>query len=180
MRAAGLRIMVRFSLNRSLFVECDFRHVPVERGSLAFVALSVDAPFRCALLPRFFVASSSLEWIVVPPTPTSLKSAARLGAPLLSVKRLSRRRTLVQPLEQQSHPHAGRAARDFLARREGVRMTEIVLMGRSLGGGVMVDLAARDGARALILESSCVSPRYFQVRGFRGSRLVPALLHRRV
>ncbi len=50
-----------------------------------------------------------------------------------------------------------RAARDFLARREGVRTTEIVLMGRSLGGGVMVDLAARDGARALILESTFTS-----------------------
>lgn len=46
------------------------------------------------------------------------------------------------------------AARDWLARREGIAAQEIVLLGRSLGGAVMVDLAAREGARALVLEST--------------------------
>ena len=50
-----------------------------------------------------------------------------------------------------------RAARAWLARRAGVPEREVVLLGRSLGGGVMVDLAARDGARALILESTFTS-----------------------
>ncbi len=50
-----------------------------------------------------------------------------------------------------------RAARKVLARRAGVAESEIVLLGRSLGGGVMVDLAARDGARGLILESTFTS-----------------------
>ncbi len=50
-----------------------------------------------------------------------------------------------------------RAARAWLANRAGVAEREIVLMGRSLGGGVAVDLAARDGARALILESTFTS-----------------------
>lgn len=47
-----------------------------------------------------------------------------------------------------------RAARDWLAERAGVRPAEIVLLGESLGGGVMVDLAARDGARGLVLENT--------------------------
>ncbi len=50
-----------------------------------------------------------------------------------------------------------RAARAWLAERTGVPASEIVLLGRSLGGGVAVDLAAGDGARALILESTFTS-----------------------
>ncbi len=44
-----------------------------------------------------------------------------------------------------------RAARAWLAKRAGIKETDIVLMGESLGGGVAVDLAARDGARGLVL-----------------------------
>ena len=47
-----------------------------------------------------------------------------------------------------------RAARRWLAARANVPESAIVLAGRSLGGGVAVDLAARDGARGLILEST--------------------------
>jgi uncharacterized protein len=50
-----------------------------------------------------------------------------------------------------------RAARKWLAKRTGLDEGEIVLMGRSLGGGVMVDLAAKDGCRGLILESTFTS-----------------------
>lgn len=50
-----------------------------------------------------------------------------------------------------------RAARRWLARRTGVPESEIVLMGRSLGGGVAVDLAAHDGARGLVLASTFTS-----------------------
>ena len=50
-----------------------------------------------------------------------------------------------------------RAARAWFAQRTGRREQDIVLMGRSLGGGVMVDLAANDGARALILQSTFTS-----------------------
>jgi fermentation-respiration switch protein FrsA (DUF1100 family) len=50
-----------------------------------------------------------------------------------------------------------RAARKWLAERAGVRQTEIVLLGESLGGGVMVDLASRDGAGGLILERTFTS-----------------------
>lgn len=46
-----------------------------------------------------------------------------------------------------------RAARAWLARRAGVAERDVVLMGRSLGGGVMVDLAT-DGARGLVVEST--------------------------
>ncbi len=49
------------------------------------------------------------------------------------------------------------AARQWLAQRAGVAEGEIVLMGESLGGGVMVDLAAKDGARGLILENTFTS-----------------------
>jgi fermentation-respiration switch protein FrsA (DUF1100 family) len=47
-----------------------------------------------------------------------------------------------------------RAARRWLAARTGVREGDIVLAGHSLGGGVAVDLAATDGARALVLEGT--------------------------
>ncbi len=47
-----------------------------------------------------------------------------------------------------------RAARDWLAKRTGVSHEDIVLMGYSLGGGVAVDLAAKDGARGLVLWST--------------------------
>ena len=47
-----------------------------------------------------------------------------------------------------------RAARAWLAAREKIREQDVVLMGQSLGGAVAVDLAARDGAKALVLEST--------------------------
>lgn len=50
-----------------------------------------------------------------------------------------------------------RAARAELARRTGTAESDIVLLGRSLGGGVAVDLAAADGTRGLILESTFTS-----------------------
>ncbi|MGO8753591.1 MAG: alpha/beta hydrolase [Thermoguttaceae bacterium] len=49
-----------------------------------------------------------------------------------------------------------RAARSWLARRAGLAENQIVLMGRSLGGAVAIDLAA-DGARGLVLESTFTS-----------------------
>lgn len=51
----------------------------------------------------------------------------------------------------------GRAARAWLARREGIAETEIVQMGESLGAAVAVDLAAAEGARALVLEGAFTS-----------------------
>ena len=47
-----------------------------------------------------------------------------------------------------------RAARTWLAQRTGVPEAQIVLMGESLGGAVAVDLAAEQGARALVLDST--------------------------
>jgi fermentation-respiration switch protein FrsA (DUF1100 family) len=47
-----------------------------------------------------------------------------------------------------------RAARAWLAAREKIPEREVVLMGESIGGAVAVDLAARDGAKALVLEST--------------------------
>jgi uncharacterized protein len=47
-----------------------------------------------------------------------------------------------------------RAARSFLANRAGVKEAEIVLMGRSLGGAVVVQLAAENAPRGLVLEST--------------------------
>lgn len=50
-----------------------------------------------------------------------------------------------------------RAARCWLAEREGIAESDIVMMGESLGGAVAVDLAAADGARALVLQSTFTS-----------------------
>ena len=51
----------------------------------------------------------------------------------------------------------GRAARAWLAEKAGVKEPDVVLMGRSLGGAVAVDMAAADGTRGLVLESSFTS-----------------------
>jgi fermentation-respiration switch protein FrsA (DUF1100 family) len=48
----------------------------------------------------------------------------------------------------------GMAAQRWLAEREGVNPSDIVLVGRSLGGAVAVALAAEQGARALVLENT--------------------------
>jgi fermentation-respiration switch protein FrsA (DUF1100 family) len=48
----------------------------------------------------------------------------------------------------------GRAARTLLARRAGIKESQIVLMGRSLGGAIVVQLAAESPPRGLILEST--------------------------
>lgn len=45
-------------------------------------------------------------------------------------------------------------ARRWLARENGILPSDVVLIGRSLGGAVAVDLAANGGARGLILEST--------------------------
>ncbi len=50
-----------------------------------------------------------------------------------------------------------RAARKWLAQREGIPEDQVVVMGESLGGGVAVDLAAKDGAKALVLQSTFTS-----------------------
>ena len=50
-----------------------------------------------------------------------------------------------------------RAARDWLAAKAGIAPSDVVLMGQSLGGGVAVDLAAKDGARGLVLASTFTS-----------------------
>lgn len=48
----------------------------------------------------------------------------------------------------------GMAAQRWLAEREGVSPEDIILMGRSLGGGVSVAAAAEQGARALVVEAT--------------------------
>ncbi len=47
-----------------------------------------------------------------------------------------------------------RTARDWLCERTDTRPNELLIMGYSLGGGVAVDLAAKDGARGLVLWST--------------------------
>ena len=46
------------------------------------------------------------------------------------------------------------AARTWLAKKTGVKESQIVLTGQSLGAAVMVDLAAEGGARGLVLENT--------------------------
>jgi fermentation-respiration switch protein FrsA (DUF1100 family) len=51
----------------------------------------------------------------------------------------------------------GHAAQTWLAQRLKIQPADIVLMGRSLGGCVAVDLAASNGARGLILQNTPTS-----------------------
>ncbi len=48
----------------------------------------------------------------------------------------------------------GIAAQQFLAEHAGVQLDEVVLMGRSLGGGVAAAAAAQQGAKAVVLQST--------------------------
>ena len=47
----------------------------------------------------------------------------------------------------------GMAAQRWLAEKEGVSTQDIVMMGRSIGGGIAVAAAAEQGGRALVLEN---------------------------
>jgi fermentation-respiration switch protein FrsA (DUF1100 family) len=51
----------------------------------------------------------------------------------------------------------GHAAQQWLAQRLQMKAEKIVLMGRSLGGCVAVDMAANSGARGLILQNTTTS-----------------------
>jgi fermentation-respiration switch protein FrsA (DUF1100 family) len=51
----------------------------------------------------------------------------------------------------------GRAAKKWLEQRAGIGPNEIVLMGRSIGGAVAIDLAAETQPRALVVESTFTS-----------------------
>lgn len=53
--------------------------------------------------------------------------------------------------------HDTRAARDFLAQRESIKPTDVVLLGRSLGAALATQLASEEGARGLILQSPFAS-----------------------
>lgn len=46
------------------------------------------------------------------------------------------------------------AAQRWLAERAGIQPNEVVLIGRSLGGGVVTALAAEQGAKALVLQNT--------------------------
>jgi fermentation-respiration switch protein FrsA (DUF1100 family) len=48
----------------------------------------------------------------------------------------------------------GMAAQRWLARKEGLSTEDITVIGRSIGGGVAVAIAAEQGARALVLENT--------------------------
>ncbi|MDR0610933.1 MAG: alpha/beta hydrolase [Planctomycetaceae bacterium] len=63
----------------------------------------------------------------------------------------------------------GRAARDWLAARDGISHEQVIVYGQSLGGSVAVDIAAKDGAKGLIVESS------FTSLGDMGRKLFPML-----
>jgi fermentation-respiration switch protein FrsA (DUF1100 family) len=79
--------------------------------------------------------------------------ANALGASVLAFDYRGYGRSEGHPSEQGILADA-RAARRWLARRSGTSESQIVLMGESIGGAVMVDLAAHDGARALVLENT--------------------------
>jgi len=60
------------------------------------------------------------------------------------------------PSEQGLYQDA-RAARKWLAAKEGIAESDVILMGVSIGGAVAVDLAAHDGARGLVLSNTFTS-----------------------
>jgi hypothetical protein len=77
----------------------------------------------------------------------------RVGAAVLIFDYRGYGRSEGQPSERGILADA-RAARAWLALRCGIPQREIVVMGESLGGAVAVDLAACDGAKALVLQNT--------------------------
>jgi pimeloyl-ACP methyl ester carboxylesterase len=63
----------------------------------------------------------------------------------------------------------GRAARNWLATHDKIPNDQVIVYGFSLGGSVAVDIAANDGAKALIVESS------FTSLGDMGQKIFPFL-----
>ena len=59
--------------------------------------------------------------------------------------------------DEQGILNDARAARRWLAQRTGVSEADILIMGRSLGGAIAIDLAAKDGARGLAIASTFTS-----------------------
>lgn len=84
--------------------------------------------------------------------PAALTLSRRVGVSVLVFDYRGYGRSEGTPTEEGILADA-RAARTWLARREGIAEREVVLLGRSLGGAVAVDLA-QDGAKALVLEST--------------------------
>jgi uncharacterized protein len=60
------------------------------------------------------------------------------------------------PSEQGLYQDA-RAARKWLAAKEGIAESDVILMGVSIGGAVAIDLAANDGARGLVVSNTFAS-----------------------
>lgn len=81
-----------------------------------------------------------------------LKAAGALGAAILAFDYRGYGKSEGSPTEAGVYSDA-RAARAWLAQRMNIAETQIVLWGESLGTAVMIDLAAADGARGLILEN---------------------------
>lgn len=54
--------------------------------------------------------------------------------------------------EEQGILADGRAAQRWFANHFNIKMSDIVIVGRSIGGAVAVDLASKNGARGLVLE----------------------------
>ncbi|MDR1385304.1 MAG: alpha/beta hydrolase [Planctomycetaceae bacterium] len=63
----------------------------------------------------------------------------------------------------------GRAARDWLAAHDEISCEQVIVYGQSLGGSVAADIAAKDGAGGLIVESS------FTSLGDMGRKMFPVL-----
>jgi fermentation-respiration switch protein FrsA (DUF1100 family) len=80
----------------------------------------------------------------------------QLGVSILAFDYSGYGRSDGKPSEENLYRDA-RTARKWLARRANVPESEIVLCGYSLGGGVAVELASKEGAKALILERTFTS-----------------------
>jgi len=96
--------------------------------------------------------AGNLSWRA--PAMRTLRNRARVNVLIFDYRGYGRSEG--KPSEQGLYADA-RAARRWLARRAGLAPEDIVMMGRSIGGAVAVELAAQDGARALILESTFTS-----------------------
>jgi fermentation-respiration switch protein FrsA (DUF1100 family) len=136
--------------------------------------LPADLPFEDV----WFQSSDDTRlhgWLLEHPTPRAVVlfchgNAGNMASRASTLWLLHRRHALtVMSFDYRGYGHSegrpsesgilrdARSARAWLASRTRVAESDIVMMGRSLGGAVAVDLAARDGARGLVLASTFTS-----------------------
>jgi pimeloyl-ACP methyl ester carboxylesterase len=190
MNSPVLRLSLRLALGAAVFVACYWIFLFRAQRRMLFPAPAVaGAPGRPAKAEQLWLATAAGRteaWFLPPATATAARvplvvfahgngelidfwlaafdEPKRWGLAVLLVEYPGYGRSAGQPSET-TITEAMVAAYDWARRHPGIDPARIVAYGRSVGGGIACQLAARRPVAALVLESSFTSVRSF-ARGF--------------